>query len=255
LKLNYFSPQSVARRYVKGRPYFHPIIVDRIKEFLRITEPLSSVLDVGCGTGLSTIALKEAAKNIIGLDISPEMVSLAPVGKGVSYVVANAEYLPFADNGFDLLTLCQVFHWLDRNRFLTEANRVLRQNGWLAAYDNYFSGQMIDNPEFHAWYKEYLARYPAPPRGEITFTSENTGPHGFQLIKEVRYDNTIKLSLEGLVDYLVTQSNVIALVEFGREHIEEARTWLMGVLGPMFGRSAEREFSFAAPIWYLQRVT
>jgi len=231
------------------------MIVGRIKEFLRITEPLSSALDVGCGTGLSTIALKEAAKNIIGLDVSQEMVSSAPPGNGVSYVVANAEYLPFIDNGFDLLTLCQVFHWLDGDRFLTEANRVLRPNGWLAVYDNYFSGQMIDNPEFHSWYKEYLARYPVPPRREISFRPENTCPHGFQLIKEVKYENTIKLSLQGLVDYLVTQSNVIALVEFGREHIEEARVWLIRALEPMFPESGEREFLFTAPIWYLQSVT
>ena len=226
-----------------------------MKELLRITEPLSSVLDVGCGTGLSTIALREAAKNIIGLDASLEMVSLAPAGNGIKYVVASAENLPFENNGFDLLTLSQVFHWLDANRFLKEANRVLRPNGWVVAYDNYFSGQMIDNPEFHAWYKEYLARYPVPPRGEITFKPENTHPHGFQLIKEVRYDNTIRLSLPGLVDYLVTQSNVIALVEFGREHIEEARTWLIRVIKPMFGGSGQREFLFNAPIWYLQSVT
>ncbi len=29
--MNYFSPRSAAERYAKGRPYFHPLVVERIK--------------------------------------------------------------------------------------------------------------------------------------------------------------------------------------------------------------------------------
>jgi SAM-dependent methyltransferase len=253
--MNYFSPKSAAQRYAKGRPYFHPFIVNRIKDFLAITERLSSALDVGCGTGLSTIALKEIAQHISGVDASVEMIALAPKETGIRYFVASAENLPFETNGFDLLTLSQVFHWLDPNRFVVEAARVLRPNGWLIAYDNYFSGRMVANSELHGWYKEYLARYPVPPRREVVFTPENTAPYGFHLRRKDRYDNTIRFSLEGLVDYLVTQSNVIAVVEAGTETIEAARIWLTRVVEPMFGRAGEKEFLFNAPIWYLQRAT
>jgi len=252
--MNYFGPKSAAQRYAKGRPYFHPLIVNRIKGFLQITKPLTSALDVGCGTGLSTVALRGSAQNIFGVDASAEMIALAPRENGIRYFVAFAENLPFVKNQFELLSLSQVFHWLDSNKFLTEANRVLRPNGWLIAYDNYFSGRMVRNPEFQGWYQEYLARYPAPPRGEIGFTGENTDSYGFHLLKEERYDNTIRFSLEGLVDYLVTQSNVIALVEGGRESIDEARTWLTREIQPMFSSAGEQEFSFNAPIWYLQRA-
>lgn len=253
--MNYFSPKSAAERYAKGRPYFHPLIIGRVKEFLSIIQPLSSALDVGCGTGLSSVALKEIAKNIIGVDASAEMIRLAPKEKGIRYFVAPAENLPFKENEFDLITLSQVFHWLDQDRFLTEANRVLRPDGWLIAYDNYFSGQMIENAAFHRWYKEYLERYPSPPRAKITFTAGSTNPYGFRILKEERYENTIRFSVEGLTDYLVTQSNVIAVVEGGREDIEEARSWLREVIRSMFRCAKEEEFLFHAPIWYLQRAT
>lgn len=252
--MNYFSSNSVAERYAKGRPYFHWMIVGHIKRFFPITEPLCSALDVGCGTGLSTVALKGTAQNIIGIDASTEMIALAPREYGIKYVVASAENLPFEEKEFDLLTLSQVFHWLDSNRFLAEAKRVLRPNGWLIAYDNYFSGLMIKNPEFQRWYKEYLARYPVPPREEITFTAESTNPYGFHLLKEVTYENTITFSLEDLVDFLVTQSNVIAVVEGGKESVKEARTWLTRVIEPMFGSSDKKELLFNAPIWYLQKA-
>ena len=249
--MNYFSPKSAAERYTKGRPYFHPLIIGRIKEFLSLAEPLSSALDVGCGTGLSTVALKEIAQNVIGVDASAEMIALAPKEDGIKYFVAPAENLPFEENEFDIITLSQVFHWLDKDKFLAEANRVLRPNGWLVAYDNYFSGQMTENTEFHRWYKEeYLEKYPIPPRAKIMFTSENINPYGFHLLKEEWDKNIVGFSLEGIVDYLVTQSNVIAAVEGGKEKIEEVREWLTESIKSMFGNTKEN-FLFNAPIWYL----
>lgn len=250
--MNYFSPKSAAKRYAKGRPYFHPIIVKRIKEFLSITNPLSSALDVGCGTGLSTVALKELAQTVVGVDASAEMIALAPEESGVKYFVAPAENLPFGENEFNLITLSQVFHWLDRDKFLAEASRVLRTDGWLIAYDNYFSGQMVENPEFQVWYREeYREKYSSPPRAKITFAPENTNPFGFHLLKEEWYENIIEFSLEELLDYLVTQSNVIAAVEGGTEEIEETRRWLRNGLKQLFRSSKKERFLFNAPIWYL----
>jgi SAM-dependent methyltransferase len=254
--MNYFNPKSAAERYARGRLYFHPLIVERVKRFLSITEPLSSALDVGCGTGLSSNALREIALSVTAVDASAEMVALAPRVKGIRFVVARAEDLPFGEGEFDLVTLSQVFHWLDREKFLAEAKRVLRTDGWLVVYDDYFSaGQMAEDPEFQTWYREkYLVRYPPPPRAELAFTAENTERYGFRLLGEEWHQHTVSLSLERLVDYLVTQSNVIAAVEGGKEEIVEARAWLMEGIRPIFRNAEGKEFLFNAPIWYLQRA-
>ena len=252
--MNYFGPRSAAERYAKGRPYFHPFIAQRIKQFLAIIEPLTSALDVGCGTGLSTIALRGVAQSIYGVDASAEMIALGCRENKIGYCVASAENLPFENCEFDLLTVSQAFHWFDPNRFLAEANRVLRPSGWLIAYDNYFSGRMIGRAEFSRWHNEYLARYPVPPRREITFTPENTDRYGFKFLKEERFENTIRFSLEGLVDYLVTQSNVIAQIEGGNEGVEEVRNWLTRIVEPIFDGADEQGFLFNAPIWYLKRT-
>lgn len=251
--MNYFSPKSAAARYSKGRPRFHPLIIRRIRESLSIEEPLPRALDVGCGTGLSTGALKEIARQVVGLDASREMISLAERGGNVEYVVASAEALPFDEREFDLITLSQVFHWLDRDTFLKEAHRVLRARGWLVVYDNYF--KMTDDAGLQTWHREeYLKRYPDPPRPKVIFTHDNTDPYGFRVCKEEWLDNEIRFSLEGLVDYLVSQSNIIAVVESGKETIESARTWLTDSLKPLFGEDAERDFIFKAPIWQLNKM-
>jgi predicted TPR repeat methyltransferase len=70
------------RRYVNGPRYFHPAIIRRInpaiirriKERLSLSGPFERALDVGCGTGLSTIALKEIVSRVTGVDSSAAMI-------------------------------------------------------------------------------------------------------------------------------------------------------------------------------------
>jgi ubiquinone/menaquinone biosynthesis C-methylase UbiE len=123
--MNYFDPKPAAERYAKGRPYFHPQVIEIIKTYLAISKPIEHAIDVGCGTGLSTIALKDIARKIVGTDISSEMIALAPVDPQINYYIAPAEALPVNDNEFELMTLSSVFHWIDRSRFFKEARRVI----------------------------------------------------------------------------------------------------------------------------------
>jgi SAM-dependent methyltransferase len=252
--MNFFSSKTAAERYTEGRPYFHPLVIERISTFLSLTNPVARAIDVGCGTGLSTVALKEIAEEIVGVDASSEMIALAPKSERIAYRVADALSLPFDESEFDLMTLCSAFHWLEREKFLREAGRVLRAHGWLVVYDNYFSGQMEENAAFETWYRgSHVGKYPPPPRVWAAFTEEDSGNEGFHLAGQERYQNRINFAIEGLIDYLTTQSNVIAAVEVGGEDISEVRQGLMENLTPLFGDLKEATFLFNGPIWYLNK--
>jgi hypothetical protein len=90
-------------------------------------------------------------------------------------------------------------------------------------------------------------------RARLDFTEEDSGNEGFHLARHNQYQNRVSFSVEGLIDYLVTQSNVIAAVEGGTEEIGEVRLWLRENLEPIFGELKEAVFSFHGPVWYLQR--
>jgi SAM-dependent methyltransferase len=253
--MNFFSSKSAAERYVAGRPYYHPIVIERIRKFLSLDEPLARALDIGCGTGFSTVALKEIAREIVGVDASAEMVALAQKEARIEYFTASAERLPFTEDEFELMTISQAFHWLDREKFLREAKRVLRAGGWLVVYDNYFSGQVEENADFQTWYLEsYLRKYPPPPRTRPAFSAEDSESAGFRLMGQEYYQNSLNFSVETFVDYLVTQSNVIAQIEYGKEEIGEVRGWLINNIRPLLSGTQEACFLFDSPIWYLQKT-
>lgn len=223
-----------------------------VRGYLALDGKVASALDIGCGTGLSSAALSEIAENVAGVDISEGMLSFAPRKKRVNYVVSRAEALPFPQERFEIITMSQVFHWLDRKAFLAEAARVLKKDGLLVVYDNYLSDEMTANPKYQPWFREsFLTRYPTPPRNWPSFLPENSIDDGFSMIFHEVIENTISFSLDEFVDFLLTLTNVIAAVEGGKEDVTESRKWLADSLRPFFKPGCSEDFTFSAPIWIL----
>jgi SAM-dependent methyltransferase len=231
---NYFIHATAAERYARGRPDLHPAIVRRICEVTGRSR-FASALDVGCGTGLSTRAIARVADRVVGIDSSPEMLGQATGGPGIVYQQARAESLPFADQSFDLVNVGLAFHWFAADAFLREARRVLRADGWLVIYNSGFLGQLHGEDDFAQWHSNvYLARYPTPPRSQASVTDEFVRPFGFALVQKETHDQDIPMSCEQFVSYLLTQSNVIAVVEQGSECLEDVAQFLIQGVGPFF---------------------
>lgn len=93
------------------------------------------VLDVGCGGGYLPEELTRLFSQVSGVDLSRASVAAALAHARltdlqISYRVARAESLPFADASFDLVTCCDVLeHVDDLDRTLAEAARVLKPGG------------------------------------------------------------------------------------------------------------------------------
>lgn len=250
---NAFAHVTAAERYARSRPYYHPIVISQINRTLALRTPVHRALDVGCGTGQSAIALLDVAQEVVGVDPSPAMLAHAPSSSRLTFIVAPAEDLPFPEEHFDLMTVAAAFHWLDRERFLAEAARVLRPGAWLVLYDNAFLGTMEENTAFTSWLRHaYITRYPAPPRHRRPLTEDEAWRHGLRLASTERYTNIVAFTSQELVAYLLTQSNVIAAVEEGQEQVDEVSAWLASAVEPLF-RTPRGTFHFGGGITYLQR--
>lgn len=227
--MNPFLEDIDAEEYDAARPYFHPVVFERLAHVFG--GRFATALDVACGTGQSTEALAAVSTLAVGLDASPGMLQRARRREIIPYIRGRAEQLPFRDHAFDMVTVGLGLHWFERQAFLSEANRVLRRGGWLLVYDSGFCGRMQENAAFADWVDRYRQRFPAPPRDDEPTASTVLQRMGFTAVVSDRFVHREVYDLEQLVRYLETQSNVRIAIQ--REP-EEASAWLRNTLEPLF---------------------
>jgi hypothetical protein len=89
--MNYFAYPTAAERYANGRPFFHRLVTEKIRNLCYEGGRVNRATDVACGTGQSTLALLEVADEIVGLDRSAEMLSHAGRHPQIRYIEGLAE--------------------------------------------------------------------------------------------------------------------------------------------------------------------
>jgi len=92
------------------------------------------VLEVACGAGQGLGYLARKARRVVGGDIDEKNLSFARqqyVGRAnIEILKLDAHNLPFEDNTFDVVIIFEAIYYLDDpERFLAEANRVIRKDG------------------------------------------------------------------------------------------------------------------------------
>jgi demethylmenaquinone methyltransferase/2-methoxy-6-polyprenyl-1,4-benzoquinol methylase/ArsR family transcriptional regulator len=104
--------------------------------------PMHAVLDLGTGTGRMLELIAGRAQRAVGLDQSPAMLNLARARldhaglRNVQLRQGDIYALPVERDGYDLVVIHQVLHYLDEPaRALREAARALRPGGRLVIID------------------------------------------------------------------------------------------------------------------------
>jgi SAM-dependent methyltransferase len=238
--------------YERGRPFHHERSLARVRAVVG-DAPVERALDVACGTGMSTVALGARARSVVGVDVSAEMLRAARPARGVSYLLARAEFLPVPDRAVDAVTCCSGVHWFDQPRFFAELARVLRPRGWVALYDHYFVGEMVDVPEFGAWAKELFDRFPLPDRNHQVGDPRAETPERFERLADDVFGDDIEMTHDSLVDYHLSISNCVAAVERGHSR-EDVQRYLAESTAPFFAGAPVRTVRFIGTLTCLRLV-
>lgn len=96
-----------------------------------------TVVDLGSGTGLSSRAWAERAAHVVGIEPSAPMRRYAQRHTStdkVSYIAATSEATSLRAGVADLVTASSAIHWMDPFPTFSEAARILRSDGVIAAY-------------------------------------------------------------------------------------------------------------------------
>jgi 2-polyprenyl-6-hydroxyphenyl methylase/3-demethylubiquinone-9 3-methyltransferase len=157
---------EVARQFDVQRARFKPTLESDDYRLRGLRDALGSmagllVLDLGCGKGRFSRALRDQGARVVGLDLSAGMLAEA---RGVDRVRSTARRLPLKSATFDGVIAVEVFEHLepsDRASVLQEARRVLRPGGFLAIVDKNVGSLWARRP----WLPSVVAKWIDERRG------------------------------------------------------------------------------------------
>jgi len=128
MKKNSGNFGKLAKNYKLIRPGYPTRVIKDIYSFVKTPNPI--ILDLGCGTGISTRQIAKKNSKVFGCDIDEKMLANTLKNKNnITYIKGDAEKLPFPSQTFDLITMFAAFHWFSNKKAMNEMRRVLKPWG------------------------------------------------------------------------------------------------------------------------------
>ncbi|HEV3361122.1 MAG TPA: class I SAM-dependent methyltransferase [Pseudonocardiaceae bacterium] len=228
-----------AATYDRARPRPPADLVDLLTQWSGVAEP--DVLDIGAGTGLSTVVWAGRAQHALALEPGEDMRAIAKqrfaelsASPTVFKVInATAEQTGLPDECVDIVTASQAMHWFDPAELLPEVARLLRPGGVFAAYDVDWPPAIDEAVD--AAYNEVNRRIAALPR-ETEDETRRWGKAGhlarmvesglFSYAREICLHSRDTGGPERLVDLMRSQSGIAAVLTKGHTEDEIGLTAL-----------------------------
>ncbi len=206
-------------------------IVDILTQMAQTQRP-QLVVDLGCGTGLSTRLWADHADAVIGIDPSDDMRCEAEQrtqASNVRYQAGLSTESSLPDGCADIVTCSQSLHWMEPEGTFAEVARILRVGGVFAAYD-------CDWPPVMQWeaetaYIDLMGRATAinRERGFSAGLKEwHTDQHlermrtsgRFRYVREVTLHHVEPGNAKRLVGLVMSQGQVATLMKQGLSEAE-----------------------------------
>lgn len=236
LYLNAERFMGFADLYDSVRPKCPEKVKEIILKYLRRTPSL--VVDLGCGTGLSTTIWSAISNKVIGIEPSGDMIKIASEKSfnldNVKFVSAFSDNTGLENSSVDIITCSQSFHWMNPETTLNEVSRILKDEGVFAVYD-------CDWPPVCNWKAEleYNKLFEKVNEIESTHTDvkekfikwnkethlsniENSGH--FRYVREIVFSNTEICSAQRFITIALSQGGLQAII---KSNIDEINPFLL----------------------------
>lgn len=109
----------------------------QITKILSDFAPYKNALDIPCGYGRNGERIRKFCKNLVGCDISENMIKETTEGTYDSILIGDIKNIPFEDNSFDLVLCIRLFHHFEEEEIMKSFNELLRVSSSFVLFSFY----------------------------------------------------------------------------------------------------------------------
>ena len=179
------------------RPSYPHTLINWIQRHTKLKSG-STIVDIGCGTGISTRLFTHQGFKVIGIDPNLAMLKVAHRQKGATYQAGEATHTGLATNSTDLITIAQALHWLDIHPTLQEFKRILKPNGHCCAFWNTRNPKTEFIRAYNMLILQHSQEYSKTPKPTENVQKIRLSPLVKSLI-EKRFVNSQTFDLQGII--------------------------------------------------------
>ena len=225
LNADRFTGDQYVNIYDNFRPKPPEIILEQTLNYLNKSRA-ARVLDLGCGTGISTEVWIKYADEVIGLEPSAEMLAIAAKKRNnpkITYINGYSDKVPLPSESFEIISCSQSFHWMEPSGTLKEIDRLLKKGGVLVIYDVIWPPSL--NYEYEKAYNELfknVAEFSAKLNEKLAVRwnkkehlANVKNSNYFRFNKETYYHKSEKVESEKLIGIALSQGGLEALFKRG----------------------------------------
>ena len=202
-----------AEIYDDGRPKLPSKVIEILKIYLN--QEINTIVDIGCGTGLSTEICTQFSNNVIGIEPSIDMLNKAKAKENekMRFMQGYGEKTGLDDECAEIVICSQAFHWMEPETTLKEIHRILKKCGIFAAIDADYPP--VINKELEQ-FNIYLNKKTASIENcENKWISQKTNHLNnikksglFEYSREICFSNIEKYNQERYKKFLLSQSSM-----------------------------------------------
>ena len=245
--------------YDQARPSmpFYPVKI--IRTYLG--KKPDHVVDLGCGTGLSSLVWKGHCGKLTGIEPSDDMLAVAKSKEteSISFMKGFSGATGLENASVDAVVCSQSFHWMEPESTLAEVNRILKSGGIFATVDCDWPPVCHWQAEkaYTALFRKVLEIEETNPDVRDTFVRWNKEGHlanirqsgFFTYTREIVFSNTEKCNSARLIELAKSQGGLQTILKKAPELIEKDLLAFEKVVSGTFG-----EDEFDVDFGYRMRI-